>query len=377
MNDARILIDATSASIGGGYTYLVNVIPRLCRRVPTSQFRLLLRDQRIYEAIDAPPNLEITKLPAAGAAARLRYIYFAIAGVARQWRADLFFSVGEMAPLRLPCPSIASFRNAFVFTWEVPPSNQQERLRLTALWILGRLSALRCNRIMFVSDDSARWIGDSIRLPASRRAVVHHGIDVAAWAAVEPHRGHPRRYILSVGSIYQHKNFVRLIEAYLDVARRDPEVPDLIIIGDEYDDEYRRLMFAARDAAGELGRRVHILGALPHEEVRSYLVGAELFVFPSYLETFGHPLLEAMAARVPLVASDIPVFREIAGAAAIYADPHETAAFARAIEEALRPKTGAELVRRGGDRVAQFSLDRTVEGLIALFESVLEPEGRT
>ena len=55
---------------------------------------------------------------------------------------------------------------------------------------------------------------------------------------------------------------------------------------------------------------------MPYAEIPRYYRGAELFVFPSYLETFGHPLLEAMASDLPLVASDIPVFREIAGEAA-------------------------------------------------------------
>ena len=59
--------------------------------------------------------------------------------------------------------------------------------------------------------------------------------------------------------------------------------------------------------------------------------GATLFVFPSYLETFGHPLLEAMASDVPLVAADIPVFREVAGDAALYADPHRPEALASAM----------------------------------------------
>ena len=274
---ARIMIDATSTSIGGGYTYLVNVIPGVCRRAPESRFRLLLRHPKLVDAMPDLPNLEVEKLPEAGVGRRLADIYFRFGRTAAKWRADLFFSVGEMTPVHLPCPSIAGFQNGCVFSWEVKQPNLRERLRINTLWLLACLSAWRCNRIFFVSEDSARWIGDSLRIPEERRAAIHHGIDASTWANAVPHRGHPRPYILTVGSIYKHKNFIRLIDAYVEMAKRSPDAPDLIIIGDEYDIEHANGMEAARRAGGELAERIHILGAVPYEDVRSYYAGAALF----------------------------------------------------------------------------------------------------
>ena len=100
---------------------------------------------------------------------------------------------------------------------------------------------------------------------------------------------------------------------------------------------------------------------------------ADLFVFPSYLETFGHPLLEAMASKVPVVASNLPVFHEIGGDAAFYADPYDPHSLARAMEEALFiPEARKLLVKRGLERVARFSWDRTASRLLALFDEVLQ-----
>jgi glycosyltransferase involved in cell wall biosynthesis len=369
---ARVLMDATGVSIGGGYTYLVGVIPRLCEREPDLQIRLLIRHQALHDAIPHRPNLEVVLLPTVGVAKRLFYIYFKMAGIAAEYRADLFYSVGEMTPIKLPCPSIASFRNACVFTDEVTQPTLRDRFRLGLLWLLGRVSAVRASRIMFVSRASAEWISESIGLPAERAAVVHHGINAEAWSRVPPYRGHPRPYILTVGSIYFYKNFVRLIEAYVALARRNPDVPDLILIGDEYDLEHQAEMNRIRQESGPLRERIHIIGAMPHSEVQGYYAGASLFVFPTYLETFGHPLLEAMACNVPVVTSDLPVFREITGDAAIYADPFDASAISRAMEEALQPEKGADLVRRGAERVKVFSLEHTVDGLSELFESVLD-----
>jgi glycosyltransferase involved in cell wall biosynthesis len=185
---------------------------------------------------------------------------------------------------------------------------------------------------------------------------------------------HPRPYILSVSSIYRYKNFVRLIEAYAELVERHLglDIPDLVIIGDDQDPAYARKMEAARAATGDLAAHIHIVGEVPYPEIAAWYRGAELSVFPSYLETFGHPLLEAMAAEVPLVAADIPVFREIAGDAAFYADPHRPEKLAEAMAAALLDASAREtLVKRGRDRLREYGWDRSANRLLSLFENVL------
>src|SRR5206468_11704614 len=105
--------------------------------------------------------------------------------------------------------------------------------------------------------------------------------------------------------------------------------------------------------------------------------GAALFVLPSFLETFGRPLLEAMAAGTPLVAADLPVFREIAGEAALYADPFRVEDLAGVIAQAL-DSTGAReaRTRSGFERARRFSWDRAAARHLALFSRVLSERGR-
>jgi glycosyltransferase involved in cell wall biosynthesis len=357
---------------GGGFTYLVNVIPRLAKACPEDRFRLYLRSERLAASFAQMSNVEVVNLPAINLFGRLRFTYVEMPRLAAAWHADLYFSAGEYAPLWAPCPTIAAFRNPNVFT----PMNQgwplKQRLRLRVLRTLAQASARACDRILFVSSDSARWIGDGMGLAQDRRAVIHHGIDLELW---RPHRQewvHPRPYILSVSSVYRYKNYVRLIEAWEQLARRRQRVPDLVMIGDYQDPEYLRRMHERRRECGELAERIHILGEVSYAEIRSWYANAALFVFPSYLETFGHPLLEAMASDVPLVAADIPVFREIAGDAAFFADPLEPEALARAMEEALFFEGARQaLVKRGRERVRKFTWDQSARRLLQLFESVL------
>ncbi len=146
-----------------------------------------------------------------------------------------------------------------------------------------------------------------------------------------------------------------------------------MIIGDDQDAAYSAQMVAARDAAGEARQAIHILGEVPYAEICRYYREASLFVFPSYLETFGHPLLEAMANDLPLVAADIPVFREVAGDAAVYADPMDSSALASAMEAVLvSAEARRMLVKRGRERLRQFTWQRTATNLLGLFDQVLQ-----
>ena len=367
----RIVVDGSMARNGGGFTYLVNIVPRLARLAPEHRFRLFAGTARIADSIPSAPNLEVDLLPEAPIHERLRFTYVEAPRRAAAWGADLYFSTGGYAPVSGKYPVIAAFRNPNVTDtgrdWPL-----RQRLRLRALRALGRLSARTCDRILFVSEDSAESIGDAMGVPPERRAVVHHGIDLSNWGPNVPPVGRSRPYILSVSSIYRYKNYVRLIEAYAALARRRPGLPDLVIVGDDQDPDYSRRMEMARAATGALASRIHILGEVPYSEVRRYYAGASLFVMPSYLETFGHPLLEAMASEVPLVASDLPVFREIAGDAAFYADPHRPESLAGAMEEALFLADAREmLIKRGRQRVREFTWDRSAEGLLSLFHQVI------
>lgn len=355
---------------GGGFTYIVNVLPTLVRLAPDDRFLLLVRSPDIEAAMPDAPNLEVQRLPEMSRIERLYHILVGAPRIARRWRPDLYFSVAELVPRRLPCPSVASFRNPNIVDVKRHDWPLYQRVRLGILHRVALVSARSCERILFVSEDSASWMGDDLGIPAAKRVVVHHGIDATAWRQAARRSPHGRPYILSVSSVYRYKNYVRLIEAWADLARRIPDPPDLVIIGDDQDAPYSLEMERARSATGPLAERIHILGHVPYAQVRDYYAGAVMSVFPSYLETFGHPLLEAMASRLPLVAADIPVFREIAGDAALYADPMRPERIADAMQRALDPEVREHLVSRGDARVCEFSWVRSAEGHLALFREL-------
>lgn len=371
----RFIIDATMIHGGGGFTHLLNILPEFARLAPGDRFRVLCSDRRVAERLPVAANIEVRFLGPMSLRERLRFTYREAARHAAEWGADLYFSESEMAPLDAPCATIAAFQNANVTDLgRAHKLRWKRRIRLHMLNAIARMSARRCDRVMFVSESSASEMGAALHVPVERRAAIPHGIDPARWRrptrrALAPHE---RPYILSVGSIYAYKNYVRLIEAYADVARRHPDVPDLVIVGDEQDGDYSRRMKQARDATGELAEAIHLVGDVSYEEIHHYYHGASLFVLPSHLETFGIPLLEAMASGVPIVASDMPVFREVARDAAVYADPFDVPALANAISEVLyRPAAAAGLVKRGQERVREFTWQRSATRLLSLFHAAI------
>lgn len=369
----RFMIDASTVQGGGGFTYAVNIIPHLARSYPGDRFRVFLRSPTLAEALPSLPNLQIDPLSAPSLSKRLRFTYGEAPGLAAEWKADVFYSIGEYAPVNAPCPVIASFQNLNVFERNAVDWPLRQKLRLGILNGLARLSASRCDRIHFVSEQSAQTIGDSLGIPDRKRSWIHHGIDRTEWGATREARDPRQRpYILSVSSIYTYKNYVRLIEAYAELARERADIPDLVIIGDNQDAPYFEQMQRARLATGDLAESIRILGEVPYSEIRRYYAEARLFVFPSYLESFGLPLLEAMASDLPIVASDLPTFREVAQDAAFYADPHDAHSLAAAMHSALfAPGASEVLVKRGRERVRAFRWERTAEELMALFESVI------
>ncbi len=367
---ARIVIDGSNVVVGGGCTFVLHLVPMLARLVPESRFLVLVRNPRIADEVEDPENLEIRQLPRVGPAGLLSFLAFSGRSVADDWKPDLWFSVSECTPEGLRCPAVACFQNPNVWTELRLGWPWTQRLRLMLLRRLAFRSVGRCEKIAFLSEDSRAWMGRAIGLPIEQQALLPCGVTLDEWQPATPNSG---RHILSVSSVYRYKNYVRLIEAYAELARSRPDVPDLRIVGKPADAPYAQKMREARSRTGDLATRIHLDEWVTDEQLRRHFAEAAMFVFPSYLETFGIPLIEAMASGLPLVAGDIPIFREVAEGVALFADPHSTSALTAAMAEALTDSEARrERIARGFERAGSYSWDAAARELLEVFETVLE-----
>lgn len=230
-------------------------------------------------------------------------------------------------------------------------------------------------RIVTPSEAVRRELAEEGLAPPERVRAIHHGSgQLAGEGPARPPSWAPRRYALFVGTVEPRKNLETLIRAWRMLGRRlGDRTPALVVCGRfGWKDERLRREVEAAAAEGWL----HHPGYVPNEELAALFRGALCLAFPSHYEGFGLPVLEAFAAGTPVVASDLPVLREVAGDAALYAPPDRPEAWAEACAAlATDPRLRQELAARGRERASRFSWSRSAEGHAEVFREAAERGG--
>jgi alpha-1,3-rhamnosyl/mannosyltransferase len=169
--------------------------------------------------------------------------------------------------------------------------------------------------------------------------------------------GTEQKYVLALGTLEPRKNLGVLLDAYALLLERRVRVPPLVLAGRATPEAAAWLERATRaPLAGHVAHR----GYVAAEDRGALYAGAGLLVMPSLDEGFGLPVLEAMSAGVPVVASRRGALPEVAGDAAVLVDAMDVEGFARAIERVVHDEAHArDLTERGRARAAHFSWART------------------
>jgi glycosyltransferase involved in cell wall biosynthesis len=190
----------------------------------------------------------------------------------------------------------------------------------------------------------------------------------AARARVASH-GVTKPFVLFVSSLWPYKNCDGLLRAWA-LARAERGDCQLAIVGPGRDEKH---VASLRELAASLGIAgdVVFVGGVPLSETVSFYQAADVFVYPSLNETFGLPILEAMACGCPVVTSDTSAMPETAGGAAVLSDPKDPASIARAIVEASGP--GRDRLRDlGVHRAGQFTWGATATATLDVYREVAE-----
>ena len=265
-------------------------------------------------------------------------------------------STSMLAVLAASAPVVATFH----------ASLDRSRLMELAEPALRQVSG-RIDAAVAVSDAAASFLRRVIRVPLE---VVPNGVDVGAFA----HPGRPVEglpagpKILWVNRLDPQKGFEIMLRAFERLAREVGEA-HLLVAGDGRD----RVLL--RSLPGDLRSRILRLGTVPHAELPRYHAAADVFVAPATgQESFGIVLVEAMAAGVPVVASDIAGYREVVrdGVDGLLVPPGDPNALAGAIRRVLsEPELAATLRDAGRSRADVFSWQVVAPRLEAIYDRVL------
>jgi glycosyltransferase involved in cell wall biosynthesis len=179
-------------------------------------------------------------------------------------------------------------------------------------------------------DDLAHFAGQR-GIPLPHLLVAWLGIDVGTTAArPAPAPGGARPYFVLLGTIEARKNHLTMLRVWSDlVADLGDKAPDLIIIGQRGWEAEEAI--AILDDPGPLEDHIVELPRCDDEQLSQLLLGARAVLMPSFVEGYGLPLVEALGQGVPVIASDLPVFREISGEIPTYLDPFDRQAWTRAV----------------------------------------------
>jgi len=180
-------------------------------------------------------------------------------------------------------------------------------------------------------------------------------------------------FVLFVSSLWPYKNCDGLLRAWA-LARADLPGRKLVIVGPGRDEKY---LAQLHSLAAELGISGDVIftGGVPLDETIWFYRAADVFVYPSLNETFGLPILEAMACGCPVVTSDTSAMPETAGGAAILADPKDPASVARAIAQASASQD--RLRAAGIKRASEFTWGATAASTLDVYrEAAAKRKGR-
>jgi len=313
-------------------------------------------------------------LPQASGRARGRWAVGELAGVTRaaaRARVDVVHGAGNFAPLHGPFARVLTLHD--LLYRELPELMSPPLRWATAALVVP--AARRATRVVTGSEASRTAIVEQLGVASERVVTTPYGLgslpapgDAGRGRALLGLDGRP--LALAVATNLPHKNLDRLLEALAAMPRS--ERPVLALAGHGTDGG------ALPARARELGveHDVRLLGGIPSAQLEDLYAAAALLVTATRYEGFGLPVLEAMARGVPVVCSDIPVLREVAGEVALFVDPADSRSVADGLRRMLAGGEEVERLRAAGrERAAGFTWERTAEATAAAYEAAAAEAG--
>ncbi len=379
----KVLINAVSAKLGGAATYVRNLAGSLEAQAGSDeQFVFVVPPERAREMQTQSGRVSVKESSAASGsyASRWWWDQVTLRELLSRERPDVLFSSANFAMMACPCPQVLLVRIPIYFAEEylqhVLPQKSAGFRAETALrrWLVCRsVRAADCliTPTAAMRDELARFA----RVNPAKTAVNAYGVPRERVGRARAERnGRESFRLLWVSHYADHKNLETLLQA-VQLLRGQSGLPPvelwLTLDAEAQRGQHTPMPESERALLHRLGDAVNLLGVRSYDETWKLYSQADLFVFPSLCESFGHPLVEAMASRLPIVASGIAVHREICGNAAAYFPVLDAGALAQEIRRLMLDAPARESLSKAGEfRVQSFLWEDHVARLLTLLRSM-------
>jgi glycosyltransferase involved in cell wall biosynthesis len=384
----RVFVNGLAASAGGGVTYLRNLIAHLANRADVEATILLSPAAGEFASA---ANITFLDQPQKGGAAR-RFLreQLILPRLIRQSGAQVLISTGNFALRRSPVPQILLSRNALYTSKEF--ARDLRTRGHYGLLLDTRIKAWLARRSIRWSDrtvaPSASFAAELREWTGAKVDCIHHGFDPSGFmrdSTPLPEKvrvalgdaGSTLR-LLFVSHYNYYRNFETLFRALPLLKARPRSRPFKLFLTCKLDSAENPGAYRAEGAKSlvdrlGVGDAVAELGTIPYAQLHNLYRACDIYVTPAYAESFAHPLVEAMSCRLPIVASDLPVHREICGNAALYFPCFSAQDLAERVMQVVEsPALAGQLSNHGSSRVQDFSWERHVDQMLALATELLE-----
>ncbi len=302
------------------------------------------------------------------------WFQLALPGRLKKDGVDIFHGLFSRLPLRLPVPGVITAHDLSGYSM---PGMHKRWTHLTNLLYPNYIRS--ASGIIAVSKFTASEVGRFFPAAEGKTSVVYEAAppeyspvdDAGELERVRNRYGLPDSFILFLGTLEPRKNLPRLLKAFQEAAGKIEQ--SLVIAGGT---GWKNREMVDILESSPVSKRIRLTGFIEDGDVPGLMSLADLFVYPSLYEGFGLPILEAMACGTPVITSTTASMPEVAGDAALLADPNSVGSMAEALERmAGDPGLRAEMTKRGLARASEFSWERAATETLDVYRRILA-EGR-
>ncbi|WP_426061753.1 glycosyltransferase family 4 protein [Hymenobacter sp. B1770] len=341
-----------------------------------NEYFIFVKPDEDHAVLKATPNFHIVEVPGGP------YPYWEqvlLPRAAREAGVHLLHCTSNTAPLRAGVPLVLTLHDIiYLEPLDLRRGSWYQRIgNLYRRWNVPRVMPL-CERVLTVSAFEQARIVQRLPGPAGQVQVVYNSAgeqfrpitDKAALAAAKARYALPDRFIFFLANTDPKKNLRGVLQALALLKKQGQLSLQLVML--DYAETALTALLRELDAP-ELRAHIQLCGYVPNQELPLIYNLAEVFLYPSLRESFGIPILEAMACGTPVITSNTSSMPEVAGDAALLVDPFQPETIADAILRLQNdPTERAALVARGLQRVQHFSWRETARQVRGVYEQVAE-----
>jgi len=283
-------------------------------------------------------------------------------------------------PKNLPCKTVLTIHDVIPFKILEALSDWQFKLYKNLI----NNSVKRASKVITISNFSKKDIIETLKVNQSKIKVIYNGLTIPEkpknltqkLKSVKEKLNIKNKYFIAVGGFFERKNMPRIIEALALLKKKTAYGCQLIIPGknegttylDKQVDQCRKII---HDNA--LEKDVILPGYLEREDLEALILGSTIVLYPSLYEGFGLPILEAMAADVPVITSNITALPEVAAGAAHMVNPYDFEEIFFGMKKILEDKNYLDkLIKAGKKRILDFSWNKMGGETLSLYKGVLK-----